>query len=264
MADSIVKLMKNTASNYGWTCYEITNEDKGINQMTLIYNEANCSAHPERVIRLDLVGDNDKQRAEGLCKGLKEYVEKIDVSSLAYQGLNSAGHDKANEAFTIVDVIEAVTVFAARVKNLYKTFVDVARAEPPTSFIDDKEKMADFFYLGEDDFMESYSYLRQEEYLATYREVRKKITDAAEQELENFKKYASSGTAAEALEFAYELAMKQEYMNILRNRDLEAYVYGYLYCTDTPLDRMYQDWLASDIDIQTDMCDAVREGIVHG
>ena len=40
-----------------------------------------------------------------------------------------------------------------------------------TPFIDDEEKMKDFYILSKDEFLASYSYLTEEEYDATYREV---------------------------------------------------------------------------------------------
>ena len=39
------------------------------------------------------------------------------------------------------------------------------------TFIDDKEKMLDFFQLSKEEFLKSYSYLTEEEYNATAREV---------------------------------------------------------------------------------------------
>ena len=35
------------------------------------------------------------------------------------------------------------------------------------SFVDDREKMRDFYFLSKDEFLESYSYLTEEEYNAT-------------------------------------------------------------------------------------------------
>ena len=40
-----------------------------------------------------------------------------------------------------------------------------------TSFIDDEEKMLDFFILTKEEFLNSYSYLTEEEYEATKRDV---------------------------------------------------------------------------------------------
>lgn len=39
------------------------------------------------------------------------------------------------------------------------------------TFIDDKEKMLDFFQLSKEEFLKSYSYLTEEEYDATAHEV---------------------------------------------------------------------------------------------
>ena len=35
-------------------------------------------------------------------------------------------------------------------------------------FIDDKEKMNDFFYLSKQDFLNTYSYITEKEWLLTY------------------------------------------------------------------------------------------------
>ena len=56
-------------------------------------------------------------------------------------------------------------------------FIDAEEDEPdlgpmPSGFIDDQEKMRDFFYLTKDEFLASYSYLTEEEYDDTLRYVR--------------------------------------------------------------------------------------------
>lgn len=44
-----------------------------------------------------------------------------------------------------------------------------------TSFIDDQEKMIDFFELTKEEFLQSYSYLTEEEYEATKQDVIKRM-----------------------------------------------------------------------------------------
>lgn len=49
----------------------------------------------------------------------------------------------------------------------------IGSKEKYTSFIDDEEKMKDFFLLNKYEFLESYSYLTEEEWDLTEREVRR-------------------------------------------------------------------------------------------
>lgn len=258
MADSILIEMLKTSINRGFAWIE------NVGKVTLKYNGCNCSAHPERNVVLTYKGETDEQKADSILEELKKFLDEFNVSTLVYKGLDSSGHSKSDGKTPLADVLEEVGIFRQCLCGLYAELENLRKQKTEfTSFVNDKEKMADFFYLNESEFMASYSYLTSKEYMMTYNEVRSKILSTAEMEMKEFRRYASSGTPEEALDFAYELAIKDMYLNILSNRELDAYVYGYLYDTDSPLDRMYQDWLGSDDGVEDELLESVENKIEH-
>ena len=50
----------------------------------------------------------------------------------------------------------------------------------PDTFIDDQEKMRDFWELSKEEFLQSYSYLTEKEYDATVEELKQKLNERSE------------------------------------------------------------------------------------
>lgn len=71
---------------------------------------------------------------------------------------------------------EARDIMEKKLENMEAYYVETEIVKPKyTSFIDDKEKMYDFFLLSKEDFLNSYSYLTEEEYELTKQEVAQKL-----------------------------------------------------------------------------------------
>ncbi len=123
------------------------------------------------------------------------------------------------------------------------------------SFIDDKEKMVDFWTLDKDEFLQSYSYLTEEEYDATAAEAHK-LADASvdehnEQlntalykkmfaEQEAYKEWLLTRSPQEILDHAYEYNVREDILLSLEENNLSNEQAEALLESDIPLSDVYK------------------------
>jgi len=112
---------------------------------------------------------------ELLCKMLDNYVEIIVYEC---NGIERNGKCYSIKPHTINFEFVPNDVWNANVQFIIpyhdRIAIDIKKEEHYESFIDDKEKILDFFEMNKEDFLESYSYLTEEEYDLTMEDVKKK------------------------------------------------------------------------------------------
>lgn len=130
----------------------------------------------------ELHGKQFKRQFDELAEAVYEYWQGYDPDEEASLWTDGFGHGTGGAPYNLKDLVEDMEWCKERIYDLYQALTGneayFAAAEGE-DFIDDEEKMEDFFLLSKEEFLASYSYLKESEWEATAAKLKGIIKETA-------------------------------------------------------------------------------------